>query len=203
MTGKHGKQANKSQHEVLLEFLLNNSLSQLISQATRPTSNSILDLLITSFQCLIENKQTALGILNHLAIILDVNLKPHIPKKSLITSSHKNYVNNIIGSKLVDNQCRHSKVVQMLVMLTIADTHTQRTDTHTQRQDTHTHRGKTHTHREGTDTHTQREQTHTHRTVSINDKQCSPAYGRFRRRTGMPQRGHPRNRSAGRHSRGT
>ena len=39
---------NKSQHEVLLDFLLNNSLLQLISQATGPTSNSILDLLITS-----------------------------------------------------------------------------------------------------------------------------------------------------------
>ena len=30
--------ANKSQHEVLLNFLLNNSLSQFISQATIPTS---------------------------------------------------------------------------------------------------------------------------------------------------------------------
>ena len=40
---------NKAQHEVLLEFLLDNCLSQLISQATRPTSNSIIDLLKTSF----------------------------------------------------------------------------------------------------------------------------------------------------------
>ena len=48
---------NKSQHEVLLDFLLSNSLSQLISQATRPTSNNILDLLITYFSNLIENIQ--------------------------------------------------------------------------------------------------------------------------------------------------
>ena len=72
---------NKSQHKVLLDFLLNNSLSQLISQATRPTSNNILDLLITSSPNLIENIQTVPGISDHLAIIFDVNLKPHIPKK--------------------------------------------------------------------------------------------------------------------------
>ena len=72
---------NKNQHEVLLDFLLNNSLSQLISQATRPTSNNILDLFITSSSNLIENIQAAPGISDHLAIIFDVNLKPHIPKK--------------------------------------------------------------------------------------------------------------------------
>ena len=72
---------NKSQHEVLLDFLLNNSLSQLISQDTRPTSNNILDLLITSSPNLIENIQAVPGISDHLAIIFDVNLKPHIPKK--------------------------------------------------------------------------------------------------------------------------
>ena len=80
LTGKHGKQA-VSQHEVLLDFLLNNSLSQLISQATRPTSNNIIDLLITSSPNLIENIQAVPGISDHLAIIFDVNLKPHIPKK--------------------------------------------------------------------------------------------------------------------------
>ena len=72
---------NKDQHEVLLDFLLNNSLSQLISQATRPTSNIILDLLMTSSQNLIENIQAAPGISDHLAIIFDANPKPHIPKK--------------------------------------------------------------------------------------------------------------------------
>ena len=68
---------NKCQYEVLLDFLCN-SLSQLISQATKPTSNSIFDLLMTSFQNLIENMQTVPGISNHLAIIFHVNLKPHI-----------------------------------------------------------------------------------------------------------------------------
>ena len=67
---------------MLLDFLLNNSLSQLISQTTRPTSNNILDLLITSSPNLIENKQAVPGISDHLAIIFDVNLKPHIPRKS-------------------------------------------------------------------------------------------------------------------------
>ena len=66
---------------MLLDFLLNNSLSQLISQATRPASNNILDLLITSSPNLIENIQAVPGISDHLAIIFDVNLKPHIPKK--------------------------------------------------------------------------------------------------------------------------
>ena len=73
---------NKRQHEVLLDFLLNNSLSQLISQATRPTSNNILDLLMTSSPNIIENIQAVPGISDHLAIIFHVNLKPHIPKKS-------------------------------------------------------------------------------------------------------------------------
>ena len=72
---------NKSQHEVLLDFLLDNSLSQLISQATRPTSNNILDLLKTASPNLIENIQAVPGISDHLAIIFDVNLKPHIPRK--------------------------------------------------------------------------------------------------------------------------
>ena len=72
---------NKNQHEVLLDFLLNNSLSQLISQTTRPTSNNILDLLITSSPNLIENIQAVPGISDHLAIIFDVSLKPHILKK--------------------------------------------------------------------------------------------------------------------------
>ena len=48
---------NKCRYEVLLDFILNNSLSQLTSQAIRPTSNSILDLLITFSPNLIENIQ--------------------------------------------------------------------------------------------------------------------------------------------------
>ena len=68
---------------MLLDFLLNNSLSQLISQATRSTSNSIIDLFITSSQNLIENIQAEPGISDHLAIIFYVNLKPHIPKKPI------------------------------------------------------------------------------------------------------------------------
>ena len=39
---------NESQHEVLLHFLLSHSHSQLIFQATRPSSNGILDLPIAS-----------------------------------------------------------------------------------------------------------------------------------------------------------
>ena len=72
---------NKSQHEVLLDFLLNNSLLQLISQATRPTSDNILDLPITSPPNLIEDMQAVPGISDHLAIIFDLNLKRHIPRK--------------------------------------------------------------------------------------------------------------------------
>ena len=71
----------ESQHKLLLDFLLYNSLSQLISQATRPTSNNILDLLIISSPNLIENIQAVPGLSDHLAIIFDVNLKPHMPMK--------------------------------------------------------------------------------------------------------------------------
>ena len=72
---------NKSQHEVLLDFLLDNSLSQLISQVTRPTSNSVLDLPMASSPNLIKYIQAVPGISDHLAIIFDVNHKSHIPKK--------------------------------------------------------------------------------------------------------------------------
>ena len=72
---------NKGQHEVLLDLLLNSSRSQLTSQATRPTSNNILDLLIISSQNLIENRQTVPGIYDRLVIIFDVNFIPHIPKR--------------------------------------------------------------------------------------------------------------------------
>ena len=67
---------------MLLEFLLSNSLSLLISQTIRPTSNGILDLLIASFLNLIENIQTASCISEHLAEIFHANHKPHILKKS-------------------------------------------------------------------------------------------------------------------------
>ena len=66
---------------MFLDFLLTNSLSQLISQATRPTSNNILDLLITSSSNLVESIQAVPGISDQLSIIFDVNFKPHIPKK--------------------------------------------------------------------------------------------------------------------------
>ena len=74
---------NKAQHEVFLDFLLQNSLSYLISQATRSTLNSILDLLITFSKNLIENIQTVPDIFDHLAIIFDASLKSHIPKKPI------------------------------------------------------------------------------------------------------------------------
>ena len=74
---------NKSQHEVLLDFLLNDSLSQLISQATRPTSNRILYLLTTSSPNLIENIQTVPGMPDHFVIIIYANLKPHLQKKPI------------------------------------------------------------------------------------------------------------------------
>ena len=64
---------------MLLDFLLNNSLSQFISQATRPTSNSILNLLIASSPNLMM--QTVPCISDHLAIMFVVSLKSHIPKK--------------------------------------------------------------------------------------------------------------------------
>ena len=67
---------------MLLDFFLDNSLSHLISQATRPTSNNILDHLIVSSPNLIEDIQTVQGISDHLAIIFVANLKPHIPRKT-------------------------------------------------------------------------------------------------------------------------
>ena len=66
---------------MFLELLLDKSLSQLIYQATRPTLNSILDILIASSQNLIEIIQSVPDISDQLEIIFDANLKPHIPKK--------------------------------------------------------------------------------------------------------------------------
>ena len=84
--GKHDKQdvLIKLNNEVLLDVLLNNSLSQLISQATRPTSNCIIDLEITSSLNLIKNIQTVPGISDHHAIIFGANHKPHVPKTPII-----------------------------------------------------------------------------------------------------------------------
>ena len=50
---------------MLLNFILSNSISQFISQATRPTLNSILVLIMTSSPNLIENMQTVPGISDH------------------------------------------------------------------------------------------------------------------------------------------
>ena len=65
---------NESQHEVFPDFLLGNSHSQLIPQTTRPTTNGILDLPITSSPNRIENIETVPDMSDHLAMIFDVNI---------------------------------------------------------------------------------------------------------------------------------
>ena len=70
---------NCSPGKLATSMILDNCLSQLISQATRPTSNSILDLIIFPPNH-IENIQIVPGVLDQIAIV-NANLKPHIPKK--------------------------------------------------------------------------------------------------------------------------
>ena len=70
---------NKGRHEVLLDFLLDNSLSQLVSRATGPTSSDVLGLLVTSSPGLVGCMQAVPGVFDRLAVMFDVDLGPRMP----------------------------------------------------------------------------------------------------------------------------
>ena len=72
-------------HGKFIDFLLENSLAQLQWLITRPVSNSVLDLIVTSCPQLISNVEVLPGISDHLVVMFDVNMKskpqPKIPRK--------------------------------------------------------------------------------------------------------------------------
>ena len=73
------KQRSKSVHQKFLNFLMENSLSQLVDFITRPVSNSILDLLVTTTPQLIDNIQNVIS--DHVIITFCINMKPKIQQK--------------------------------------------------------------------------------------------------------------------------
>jgi len=82
-----------SVHKKFLNFLMENSLSQLVGFITRTISNSILDLVATTSPQLIENLQgvPGTGISDHHIVSFNINIKPKTPQKTprKIYSFHK------------------------------------------------------------------------------------------------------------------
>lgn len=70
-----------SAHNKFLNFLLENSLSQLQTKIPRPISNSVLDLIATTCPQLITNIEVVPGISDHNIVLFDINLKPKTQSK--------------------------------------------------------------------------------------------------------------------------
>ena len=70
-----------SVHRSFLQFLLENSLSQLVNVVTRPISNSKLDLIVTTNPQLISSIEAKPGISDHNIVIFDINMKPKLQFK--------------------------------------------------------------------------------------------------------------------------
>ena len=60
---------------------MDNSLSQLVDFVTRPISNSVLDLIVTSCPQLIDNVQGSPGISDHSIVTFCINVKPKFQNK--------------------------------------------------------------------------------------------------------------------------
>jgi hypothetical protein len=76
----------KAIHERFLNFLFDNSLSQLVTGITRPVSNSTLDLLVTTNPNLIENIEILPGMSDHCLVMFDICMKPKLrikPKRKI------------------------------------------------------------------------------------------------------------------------
>ncbi|XP_072042262.1 uncharacterized protein [Amphiura filiformis] len=63
-------------HRSFLNFLLENSLAQLVTKVTRPVSNSILDLIVTTNSQIISDVEVSPGISDHSIVTFNINLKP-------------------------------------------------------------------------------------------------------------------------------
>ena len=68
-------------HSKFLNFLLGNSLSQLVTKITRPVSNSVLDLITTTCPQVIDNIESLPGISDHNIVLFNINMKPKIQSK--------------------------------------------------------------------------------------------------------------------------
>ena len=108
----------KSYHEKFLNFLVENSLSQLQTKITRPISNSVLDLLVTTNPNIIENMQVVPGISDHLVVLFDVCMKPKFQKKpqrkiymfdkadkEALQADVADFVNNFLQSNPENQSC--------------------------------------------------------------------------------------------------
>ena len=75
----------QSVHGKFLNFLLENSLAQLQTKVTRPVSNSVLDLIVTSCPHLVSNIEVQPGISDHDIVLFSFNMKPKpqpkVPRK--------------------------------------------------------------------------------------------------------------------------
>lgn len=70
-----------SYHSKFLNFLLENSLSQLVTKITRPISNSTLDLITTTCPHLINNIESLPGISDHNIVLFNINMNPKTQTK--------------------------------------------------------------------------------------------------------------------------
>lgn len=108
----------KSVHERFQNFLVDNSLAQLQTKITRPISNSVLDLLVTTNPNLIENICVVPGISDHLVVLFDICMKPKFQKKpqrkiymfgkaniDALKSDVADFVNNFLQSNPGEQNC--------------------------------------------------------------------------------------------------
>ncbi|XP_011675592.2 uncharacterized protein LOC105443737 [Strongylocentrotus purpuratus] len=75
--------ATSTCHQKLLDILLHNSLSQTVREVTRPSSNNILDLVVTSNPALVENVCVKSGISDHNIVTFTLAANPKISVKPL------------------------------------------------------------------------------------------------------------------------
>ena len=70
-----------SRHDRFLEILSEFGLTNMVNEVTRPESENILDLVLTSNPSLIINTSVAPGMSDHDAVTFQLNLKPLRPRK--------------------------------------------------------------------------------------------------------------------------
>ncbi len=71
----------QSKHNLFLNFLNENGLTQLTKEITRPKSGTILDLVMTSNENLIENVNVCPGVSDHNIVLFDINMTPKLQPK--------------------------------------------------------------------------------------------------------------------------
>jgi hypothetical protein len=80
-TGETTNSKTASLHNKFLSFMFDNSLTQLVKVVTRPISNNILDLIVTSNPVLVSNIESLPGMSDHNVVLFDLNVKPTYQRK--------------------------------------------------------------------------------------------------------------------------